>query len=225
MASNRALSARDVYRMADERIGTHLVEHGFERQQDGEYLRKSADGMDRILFDGDDRKSKVAVLAGYYPADLAFMDDFLHGEDRGFPVGPYLSQHGMSSRPSAWSYATRERAEKSLAEIDRAIPQVTLPWLRDLRDPAKYAEAVDENALLYKAAAYERAGRLDLARQFYEALFERFRMMLAQFDEAMVMREAGQQFIYVAEKLGREQAIASRFREKLRYTRPVTPLG
>jgi len=107
MTSTGAMSARDVYRMADDLIGPHVREHGFQRHQDGEYLRMAADGMDRILFDGDDRKSKVSVLVGYYPAELAFMDDFLRGEDRGFPVASYLSPHGMSSRPSAWWYATR----------------------------------------------------------------------------------------------------------------------
>jgi hypothetical protein len=76
----------------------------------------------------------------------------------------------------------------------------------------------------YARRKVELAGQLALARQFSEALFDSFRMMFEQFGEALVMREAGQQFVYVAEKLGRDQAIASRFREELGYARVVPPL-
>jgi hypothetical protein len=225
MSTGGALTEQELYQLSDAVVGGFLRRYGFERVQEGEYRREAAEGLDRLLIDTDDRKKKFSVFVSYYPSDMEFLNDFLRGEDRGFPVGPYLTQRGVSRRPYVWSYKTHGQAESSLRAAVRAFEEFALPWLSQLRNPSVYAASVDPDALLDVGAAYERAGDLVRARSAYQALYERFQTMLVQFGEPLVMKEAGEQFIYIAEKLGRDKERAARFRAGVGYTRPVQPLA
>jgi hypothetical protein len=219
------LASRALYELADALVGAPLREHGFVRADGGDYQRTTTEGMDRILLDPNARKGKFTVFASHYPADLEFITDFLHGEDRGFPVGPYVTQRGVFRHPYTWPYKTKEQTEGSLRKLLTAIEEYVLPWLQSLRDPVVYAKAVDVDAPLFVAVAWERAGDIARAREAYEQRWETFAGMLASFDERFVIKEAGEQVVFVAEKLGRQRERMARFREMLGYTRPVKPLG
>lgn len=164
------------------------------------------------------------MLIGFRPADSAVLDDLLEGEDRGLPVGPYLSGAGVSRRRYEMTYATPDALDKSLHQVRGRLEAFGLAWLQRLRDRAFYAAEVDPDALLDAALAYEPIGDLARARKTYDMMMDRFRQMFAFADESLVMKQMGRRFTFVAEKLGVEAERVGKFRPFLEYSRPVRRL-
>jgi len=218
------VSAEECYVQCDAVLGVFLAGEGFAGS-DGEYRREQPDGTDRVLVDADDRKKKFSVLLAYYPHALAILDDFIEGEDRGFPCGPFLTPVAVTRRKHSWSYQPKKKFDQSLREVQLALETVGLPWLARLRDPNAYVAEIDPDALFDQGLANEWVGDQARARTAYLQLFERFQEMLSFASEELVMKEVGKQFIFVAAKLGREEERVRRFREHHKYWRPVPPLG
>ncbi len=213
----------ELFRYADQKLGPALSAEGFSVGQNGEFVRESSEGLDRVLLDTDSRKAKFYVGLSFYPAEMEVLTDFLGGEDRGFPCGPYLTPAGVRRGKYRWSYQP-QHLESSMKKVEELLQSVGLPWLRQLRNPEFFAAEVDPEALFDAGLAHERAGHHAKAGEIYLRLFDRFREMLSYAGDDLVMRESGKRFIFVAEKLGVEPERVRRFREYHQYWRPIPRL-
>jgi hypothetical protein len=205
----------------DESCGRALAEEGFHQIDVGVYERTVPDGTDCVLIDPRS-VGRYCIMVSFYPPDLDFLQSLEGDEPRGFPVGPYLGQQSISSREYLWPARSLENG----AELPcQALKKYALPWLQRLRDKEYYASQVDQRAVLYAAAACERAGMIEEARRYYQIMLERLRMALANYKtEREFARIAGRTYVLVARKLSLDLDIASRLEGELNAKIVVEPL-
>jgi len=210
----------------DEGCGALLTAKGFTRHEAGDYSRVGEDGLDRLLVDERAGKGRFVVFMSYYPKDLEFVYKLSDAkEPRGFPVGPYLGFNGVFNREYVWAGKSLELVKNAPPQIVLAIETYGLPWLDSLRDPVYFSQQVDKSAVLYAAVAFERAGFIEEAKQYYAVMYARLRAGLAGgVSEQQFIKIAGKRFAFVARKLGRDQELVGRTERILNWSCPALPI-
>jgi hypothetical protein len=224
------MKPEELYRRCDERLLPLLEPVGFTKKQPGEYVRESEEGWDRILVShGPSAKKRTHFCVGveFRPSVMKTLDELidLGGEDEGFLVGPYLNPVSVTQRPKYWGYRTEEALEKSLRHVVECLQNAGLPWLESLRDPQTYAENVDPVAALGAALAWEAAGNLQKAREAYQEMFRRYRGVIEQRGERLLLESShAKAYVFVTAKLGVDEERRQAFEDKLDYHPDVKPL-
>lgn len=211
----------DLYAAVDATLGGWLAALGFDQARSGEYIRLDDGGRDRIMIDPDGRRREIAVMLSYYPDAMLPVFKLANEapEDQGFPCGPYLTPKVVSRRRRGWSYADLGRLTRSLGEIEAALKEVGLPWLKALRDPQRFAAEVDKNAVLPAALALELAGDFAGARRLYQEMYRRLRGIIdTEGTDESLLREMPRLFVFVCSKLGIEPERVDRFSRRSGYT-------
>lgn len=157
------------YQTAMSSLGTLLINHGFT-EQSLEFRRHHVSGFDRLEVMIPERL-RFSILISYYPnsVEWAFKTKIKphFDPDFGYPCGPYLNPFRVDARPKSWPIGDNGVTEKSLAEALRALKDIGLPWLSQLKDPSFFAEAVDKQIFDLYGAALEAAGRFGEAKVQY----------------------------------------------------------
>ena len=209
------LSTKDLYAYSDAEIGNFLAGHGFVIDGPGTYERRGTDGTDRIVIDPL-KGQTFQVLLSYFPQYLDVLRTLAPKEEtQGFPVGPYLSPHTVSSRSRSWSFKTAAAMERSIGEVRVALGVVGIPWLARLREPNFYLSQVTPYAEIVRALSAERAGELDIARAALEEMYRRYKMIHEQSPHRMPEHMA-KGFIFVAEKLDRDPELRRELASRLK---------
>lgn len=212
------MKGEELYRDFDRTVGLFLEQQRFRRVQPAEYERVCSEGRDRVMCDPDRRRRRFSVLLSFYPKYMEVIDELtdVHGEPRGFPCGPFLNPVGVSSSERFWS-AKLESLAGSLEDVVRCLKGVGIPWLAGLRDPVRFAHAIDRVAALPAAYAHEIAGDKAKARELYAEMHRRYVGIFAPKLSERGLREFGKAYVFTCFKLGIDEERRKVFQDKLHY--------
>ena len=213
--------AADFDRLAKEHLGALLASRGWQPSPKSVWIRPERDGEARLALDPSRQCDRFAVLLGWLPADMSALIGALFKDDRrpegtGFLCGPYLTPGGVFRRPKHWRCRTRADLLASLDDVHRQLLAIGEPWLASLREPLVLAQQADPVAALVAGYAWERAGCPDRARPLYEEMWQRLEGAFALGPRSLVPASAKRQYLFLADRLGRNTPLAERLRNEPR---------
>jgi hypothetical protein len=208
------LSKKNLYTYCDAELGKVLSSHGFGIEEPGMYMRKVDDGIDRVAI-APSKGQKFSVMLSYFPEYMAAIEGLDREEEsQGFPVGPYVSPHAVSSRERSWSFKDRAAMERSVREVAAAIEAVGLPWLDKLRDPSFYLSQVTRHAEIVRGFSAERAGEADIAKAAFEEMYRRYKLNFEELGNRLPPHMV-RGLILTAEKLDRDPELRKQLAARL----------
>ena len=210
----------------DKTVAPALLENGFAETQPYVFTRPDEAGQDVVYFDIEGKS--FIVFASFRPRGMDEIDrlyDYLPKQPI-LGASSYLTPTCMIHRPKEFPCKLAARRDHSFELVVQGLRTHAFAWLKSLRDPVRYADAVAPTMMMYVGRANEMAGRLSRARAAYE---EQMRRELTVWDmltfTQFVRFEGAKVFVYLCLKLGRELEKSARVADAIKFRPSVMPLG
>jgi hypothetical protein len=221
---NRKRIKNSVLRAAcDATVTPLLLENGFERNSDGEFIRFVSDGEDGIFIWVDRTRTSASIEVSYSPDYMKFIYEMYGIPEResGGRLVPCFLTPGtpgtVASNHRPWKFDNEEKVFRAFEQIRKALEQIGLPWLEKMHSPEFYASKTDQVAAFSSAVAFDAAGDYVKARELYKLKRQAHEQCLTIGNPKRAERffteqsRNGKEFVFVAHKLG----LVDSFCEKL----------
>jgi len=132
----------------------------------------------------------------------------------------YLSEAAMRSTPQWLPCRDAAEASKSLRSVADMYQRLGRPWLNALRQPVAFAQEVREGSFILAALAYETAGDVAVARQYYEKAASRFEDVSERTGGILQSPQLWNDILYVSEKIGWRPKLVDEIEAKIAAGKP-----
>jgi hypothetical protein len=212
----------------DRTIAPILAGAGFAETQPYSFTRAHESGQD-IAYFGVEASSMIVQVA-FRPPYMDEIDDLyadtLVAKEPVLGACSYLTPVCTTHRLKVYPCRLASQRDRSFAMVAKGLTSHSLTWLKSLRDPVRYADAVAPTTMMFLGRANEIAGRHDRGLAAYE---EQWRREQAVWDmstfRAFVEHESARVYVYLCLKLGRELERCVRVGDAIKYRPHVAAYG